>query len=158
MTIYRILNRKKDSPYLHSPGSSEEVACEIARFIMGVSVPENGLMAIKEDSPVATFMLMQEKYFCSIQLSEKLKRFWLTEAYSIFNAYKKFNFAKSQAESILEDALYDLETSFSNLKIFKTLSPSEYIGVVTTIDEIDDDFGNEVIELMKKTFEFQYAT
>jgi hypothetical protein len=30
--------------------------------------------------------------------------------------------------------------------------------VVTTIDEIDDDFGNEVIELMKKTFEFQYAT
>jgi len=158
MTIYRILNRKKDSPYLHSPGSSEEVACEIARFIMGVSVPENGLMAIKEDSPVATFMLMQEKYFCSIQLSEKLKRFWLTEAYSIFNAYKKFNFAKSQAESILEDALYDLETSFSNLKIFKTLSPSEYIGVVTTIDEIDDDFGNEVIGLMKKTFEFQYAT
>ena len=158
MTIYRILNRKKDSPYLHSPGSSEEVACEIARFIMGVSVPENGLMAIKEDSPVASFMLMQEKYFCSIQLSEKLKRFWLTEAYSIFNAYKKFNFAKSQAESILEDALYDLETSFSNLKIFKTLSPSEYIGVVTTIDEIDDDFGNEVIELMKKTFEFQYAT
>ena len=105
MTIYRILNRKKDSPYLHSPGSSEEVACEIARFIMGVSVPENGLMAIKEDSPVASFMLMQEKYFCSIQLSEKLKRFWLTEAYSIFNAYKKFNFAKSQAESILEDAL-----------------------------------------------------
>ena len=158
MTIYRILNRKKDSPYLHSPGSSEEVACEIARFIMGVSVPENGLMAIKEDSPVASFMLMQEKYFCSIQLSEKLKRFWLTEAYSIFNAYKKFNFAKSQAESILEDALYDLETSFGNLKIFKTLSPSEYIGVISTIDEIDDDFGNEVIELMKKTFEFQYAT
>ena len=158
MTIYRILNRKKDSPYLHSPGSSEEVACEIARFIMGAGVPENSLMAIKEDSPVATFMLMQEKYFCSIQLSEKLKRFWLTEAYSIFTAYKKFNFAKSQAESILEDALYDLETRFGNLKIFKTLSPSEYIGVVTTIDEIDDDFGNEVIELMKKTFEFQYAT
>jgi len=158
MTIYRILNRKKDSPYLHLPGSSEEVACEIAHFIMGGWVPENSFIAIQENSPAATFMLMQEKYFCSIYLDEKLKRFWLTEAYSIFTAYKKFNFAKTQAESILEDALNDLETSFSKLKIFKTLSPCEYIGVISTIDEIDDDLGNEVIELMKKTFAFKYAT
>ena len=60
MTTYLITHRSEDSQLIHREGSAEEAACEIANQLLMFYGPAEKLMAIKSDSPLATFSLIKD--------------------------------------------------------------------------------------------------
>jgi len=70
MTTYLITHRSEDSQLIHREGSAEEAACEIANQLLMFYGSAEKLMAIKSDSPLATFSLIKDDVLCSIDVTK----------------------------------------------------------------------------------------
>ena len=136
MTTYLITHRSEDSQLIHREGSAEEAACEIANQLLMFSGSAEKLMAIKSDSPLATFSLIKDDVLCSIDVTKKSIETWRNDVSSIQMAINQFHSAKNRAESILTQALDDLDNAFDSSEALGDFVPSDDISVYGVLDEL----------------------
>ena len=117
-------------------GSAEEAACEIANQLLMFYGPAEKLMAIKSDSPLATFSLIKDDVLCSIDVTKKSIETWRNDISSIRTAMNEFHSAKNRAESILSQALDDLDNAFDSSEALGDFVPSDDISVYGVLDEL----------------------
>lgn len=154
MTTCLITVRSDDSQAIHKAGSVEEAACEIAHQLLEFRGNPQRLMAIKSDSPLATFSLIKDDVLCSIEVTKKSIDTWRNDVAAIKNAINDFQSAKDQAESILTRALDDLDSTFDNSAAFNGFVPSDDISVYGVLDELgisdlDGTFNRALGEMYK---------
>ena len=136
MTTYLITYRSEDSQLIHREGSAEEAACEIAKQLLMFYGSAEKLMAIKSDSPLATFSLIKDDVLCSIDVTKKSIETWRNDVSSIRTAINQFHSAKNRAESILTQALDDLDNAFDSSEALGEFVPSDDISVYGVLDEL----------------------
>jgi len=136
MTTYLITHRSEDSQLIHREGSAEEAACEIANQLLMFYGSAEKLMAIKSDSPLATFSLIKDDVLCSIDVTKKSIETWRNDISSIRTAMNEFHSAKNRAESILSQALDDLDNAFDSSEALGDFVPSDDISVYGVLDEL----------------------
>ena len=136
MTTYLITVRRDDSQAIHKAGSVEEVACEIAQQLLCFPGLSEKLMAIKSDSPLATFSLIKDDVLCSIEVTKKSIDTWRNDVATIKSSINDFHAAKNRAESLLTRALDDLDSTFDNSAAFSGFVPSDDISVYGVLDEL----------------------
>ena len=98
--------------------------------------PAEKLMAIKSDSPLATFSLIKDDVLCSIDVTKKSIETWRNDISSIRTAMNEFHSAKNRAESILSQALDDLDNAFDSSEALGDFVPSDDISVYGVLDEL----------------------
>jgi hypothetical protein len=163
MTTYLITIRKNGAQAIHKPESAEEAACEIAHQLLRFRGNSEALMAIKSDSPLATFSLLKDDILCSLEVTQQSIKAWHSDIANIQSALNGFQEARDQAESILERALVDLDSAYNNSRDFNDYTPSDEISVYGALDEmgandLNYSFNRAVRELYKfKVFDRQAA-
>ena len=76
MSKYLVIPRRADSPMTHAGGSTEETVCEIAKNLLHYPGPSDYLMAIPADTKIATFAVLKDDAFCSLEITPKTLDTW----------------------------------------------------------------------------------
>ena len=110
MTTYLITHRSEDSQLIHREGSAEEAACEIANQLLMFYGSAEKLMAIKSDSPLATFSLIKDDVLCSIDVTKKSIETWRNDVSSIRTAINQFvgGFQTGKSSTLQASFSYEL--------------------------------------------------
>ena len=88
------------------------------------------------NSPLATFSLIKDDVLCSIDVTKKSIETWRNDVSSIRTAINQFHSAKNRAESILTQALDDLDNAFDSSEALGDFVPSDDISVYGVLDEL----------------------
>ena len=136
MTSYLITHRRENSQMIHKEGSVEEAVCQIAMQLLMFRGTSDNLMAIKSDSPLATFSLLKDDVLCSIEVTKKSMETWRNDVVSIQYAINDFQSVLNSAESMLNRALDDLDSAFESSDSFGEFIPSNDISVCAFLDEL----------------------
>lgn len=136
MTIYLITVRKAGAPMIHKSGSDEEAACEIAKHLLKFRGPADGLMAIKSDSPLATFSLIKDDIVCSVDVTKQNLKTWRHDVANIQMAIDGFQQARERAEQMLDQALSELDEAYIGSSGFAGFTPSDDISIYGALEEM----------------------
>jgi hypothetical protein len=136
MSKYIVIPRPKDSPMIHTGGSTEETVCEIAKSLLYFPGSAENLMAIPADSKVATFAVLKDDALCSIEVTDQTIDTWQRDVTNIEDAINALQSAKDHAENILDQALADLDEAYENSNGFKGYVPSDDISIYGALEDI----------------------
>ena len=136
MSKYLVIPRRADSPMTHKGGSTEETVCEIAKNLLHYPGPSDYLMAIPADTKIATFSVLKDDAFCSLEITPKTLDTWRNDVIGIQDAINSFQSAKDRAENILDRALADLDEAYENSTGFKGYTPSDDISVYGALEQM----------------------
>ena len=136
MSKYLVIPRRADSPMTHAGGSTEETVCEIAKNLLHYPGPSEYLMAIPADTKIATFAVLKDDAFCSLEITPKTLDTWRNDVIGIQDAINSFQSARDRAENILDRALADLDEAYENSIGFKGYTPSDDISVYGALEQM----------------------
>jgi hypothetical protein len=136
MPKYLVIPRRADSPMTHAGGSTEETVCEIAKNLLHYPGPSDYLMAIPADTKIATFAVLKDDAFCSLEITQSTLETWRKDVTNIQDAINSFQSARDHAENVLDQALADLDEAYENSIGFKGYTPSDDISVYGALEQM----------------------
>ena len=156
MSKYLVIPRRADSPMTHAGGSTEETVCEIAKNLLRFPGPSDYLMAIPADNKVATLALFKDDALCSIEVTKSTIDTWRKDVTNIQDAINSFQSARDHAETVLDQALADLDEAYENSTGFKGYTPSDDISVYGALEEMGaNDLDYTFQRTLQELYKFQ---
>ncbi|MBU6225851.1 MAG: hypothetical protein KGP13_13595 [Burkholderiales bacterium] len=159
MTKYIVIERPADSPVTSAVGSVEEAVCDIASSLMDYPGPTDNLMAVAETSAISTLNTLKNRALCSLEISPQSFNTWCKDVSNIYDAMGELQKAKDKSESLLEEALEELDDAFRSSQAFSGYTPSDHINVYGALyqlgtSELERVFERALIDMYKlKSFQ-----
>jgi len=140
----------------HAGGSTEETVCEIAKNLLRFPGPSDYLMAIPADTKVATLVLFKDDALCSIEVTKSTIDTWRKDVTNIQDAINSFQSAKDHAETVLDQALADLDEAYESSTGFKGYTPSDDISVYGALEQMgSNDLDYTFQRALHEMYKFQ---
>ncbi len=136
MTKYLIFNNSRTSGKLNVPGSTEEIACDIARVVENEGNSKSRFISYAADSPDATFATLQEAPRYALELDHKKINAWLNDAEPLLAKIFSVHDVIDKAYGDILQAVNDLENELQDSAVCNSLD---------LMDDMNIDHGFEAI-------------
>lgn len=136
MTKYLIFNNSHTSGKLNVPGSTEEIACDIARVVENEGNSKNRFISYAADSPDATFATLQEAPRYALELDQNKINAWLNDAEPLLAKIFSVHDVIDKAYGDILQAVNDLENELQDSAVCNSLD---------LMDDMNIDHGFEAI-------------
>ena len=152
MKKYLIFRNNPASGKSNSPGSPEDIACDIIRAIEMAGVPQKAFIAYLADSPEATFATIQSAPLFSMELDLARINAWINDVEPLLHKIYYFDDVVNEAQSLVMSAFSDLEESIEESIIFKDVDLTSEISISNPFEEIGRPDEYEFIERLEEEF------
>ena len=117
MKKYLIFRNNPASGKSNSPGSPEDIACDIIRAIEMAGVPQKAFIAYLADSPEAMFATIQSTPLFSIELDQAKINAWINDAEPLLAKILSVHDVIDNAYGDIMEAVNDLENDLQQSSV-----------------------------------------